>query len=71
MPFAHLGIRFIPTGGVSETTIIDWLRLKSVVAVGGTWIARTQDIREGRFAEIAQKARAAVKAAASALEARQ
>ena len=39
-PFAHLGIRFIPTGGVGEDTMADWLKLKSVAAVGGTWIAR-------------------------------
>lgn len=69
-PFAHLGIRFIPTGGVTEATIADWLRLKSVVAVGGTWIARTEDIRERRFSGIALKARAAVKAAALAREGR-
>jgi len=70
LPFAHLGVRFIPTGGVSEATMGDWLRLKSVLAVGGTWIARTQDIREGRFAEITRKARAAIKVAAAVLEAR-
>ncbi|WP_425374882.1 bifunctional 4-hydroxy-2-oxoglutarate aldolase/2-dehydro-3-deoxy-phosphogluconate aldolase, partial [Mesorhizobium tamadayense] len=36
-PFAHLSMRFIPTGGVSLATIGDWLKLKSVAAVGGTW----------------------------------
>jgi 2-dehydro-3-deoxyphosphogluconate aldolase / (4S)-4-hydroxy-2-oxoglutarate aldolase len=59
-PFAHLGVRFVPTGGVSFETMADWLKLKAVAAVGGTWIARTDDIREGRFAEIAKKARSAV-----------
>ncbi len=59
-PFAHLGVRFVPTGGVSFETMADWLKLKAVAAVGGTWIARTDDIREGRFAEIAKKARLAV-----------
>jgi len=59
-PFAHLGIRFIPTGGISEDTMADWLKLKSVAAVGGTWIARKDDIGEGRWKEIADKARRAV-----------
>jgi len=59
-PFAHLGVRFVPTGGVSLENMADWLKLKAVAAVGGTWIARTDDIREGRFSEIAKKARAAV-----------
>ena len=69
-PFAHLGIRFIPTGGVGEGTIAEWLKVKSVVAVGGTWIARTDEIRDGRFPEITAKAKAAVVAARQALEAR-
>jgi 2-dehydro-3-deoxyphosphogluconate aldolase/(4S)-4-hydroxy-2-oxoglutarate aldolase len=69
-PFAHLGIRFIPTGGVTEATIGDWLAVKQVVAVGGTWIAKTEDIREGRFAAIARTAAAAVKVAKEALEKR-
>ncbi len=70
-PFAHLGIRFVPTGGVSADTITEWLAMKSVIAVGGTWIARTEDIREGRFAAIAENARAAVATAKAALNARQ
>lgn len=62
-PFAHLGLRFIPTGGITEASMGQWLALKSVAAVGGTWIARPDDIREGRWSEIARKARAAVAAA--------
>lgn len=69
-PFAHLGIRFIPTGGVTEATIGEWLALKQVVAVGGTWIAKTEDINEGRFADIARNAASAVKVARQALEKR-
>lgn len=69
-PFAHLGIRFIPTGGVTEATIGEWLAIRQVVAVGGTWIAKTEDIREGRFKEIARNVAEAVRAARQALEKR-
>ena len=62
-PFAHLGLSFIPTGGVSVDNLGDWLKLESVMAVGGTWIARSDEIREGRFVEIARNARAAVEKA--------
>ena len=61
-PFAHLGLRFVPTGGVSEANMGDWLKLASVAAVGGTWIARTDDIRKRDWAGITAKARAAVEA---------
>lgn len=63
-PFAHLGIKFIPTGGITEATMADWLKLKSVTAVGGTWIARKDDIAEGRWKVIAENARKAVARAA-------
>jgi 2-dehydro-3-deoxyphosphogluconate aldolase / (4S)-4-hydroxy-2-oxoglutarate aldolase len=69
-PFAHLGLAFIPTGGVSLDNLGDWLKLKSVIAVGGTWIARAEDIREGRFAAITKNARAAVEKAKALREAR-
>lgn len=69
-PFAHLGMRFIPTGGVTEATIGDWLAIPQVVAVGGTWIAKTEDIREGRFKDIARNAADAVRVARQALEKR-
>jgi 2-dehydro-3-deoxyphosphogluconate aldolase/(4S)-4-hydroxy-2-oxoglutarate aldolase len=40
------------------------------VAVGGTWIAKTEDIREGRFDEIKKNAASAVKVARETLEKR-
>jgi 2-dehydro-3-deoxyphosphogluconate aldolase/(4S)-4-hydroxy-2-oxoglutarate aldolase len=58
-PFSHLGLRFIPTGGITQQTMIDWLRLPQVLAVGGTWIARSEDIRDGNFEQITRLARAA------------
>ncbi len=58
-PFSHLGMRFIPTGGITQHSMGEWLRLPQVLAVGGTWIARSEDIREGNFAQITRLARAA------------
>lgn len=57
---AALGAVPVPTGGVSLDNMADWLKLKTVAAVGGTWVARGEDIRERDFANIANKARAAV-----------
>jgi 2-dehydro-3-deoxyphosphogluconate aldolase/(4S)-4-hydroxy-2-oxoglutarate aldolase len=36
-PFA--GIRFCPTGGVSQKNVADYLSLSNVVCVGGSWVA--------------------------------
>lgn len=68
-PFAHLGLRFIPTGGVTEANVGDWLKIASVLAVGGTWLATAQDIRDGRWAEITAKTRSALAAVRRAREA--
>ncbi|NDW07405.1 bifunctional 4-hydroxy-2-oxoglutarate aldolase/2-dehydro-3-deoxy-phosphogluconate aldolase [Jiella pacifica] len=59
-PFAHLQAKFIPTGGVTLDTIADWLSLPEIAAVGGTWIAKAEDMRAGDWQAIAAKARAAV-----------
>jgi 2-dehydro-3-deoxyphosphogluconate aldolase/(4S)-4-hydroxy-2-oxoglutarate aldolase len=67
-PFAHLGVRFVPTGGVSPANMGDWLKTPGVAAVGGTWIAKTEDIRAGAWAKITANCRAAV-AAVQALRA--
>jgi 2-dehydro-3-deoxyphosphogluconate aldolase/(4S)-4-hydroxy-2-oxoglutarate aldolase len=61
-PFAHLGLKFIPTGGVTPANMQDWLRVPGVAAVGGTWIAKTEDIRAALWDKIAANAREAVAA---------
>lgn len=46
-PFAHLGIRYIPTGGISAAGVKSYLELPQVLAVGGSWIAPEKDIESG------------------------
>ena len=69
-PFAHFKVTFIPTGGATLDTLGEWLSLKSMAAVGGTWIARSPDIAAGRFDVIKANARAAVDRARQYLEQR-
>lgn len=52
-------IGFVPTGGVTERNLADYLGVPGVVACGGTWIAPPDLIAAGRFDEIARRARAA------------
>jgi 2-dehydro-3-deoxyphosphogluconate aldolase/(4S)-4-hydroxy-2-oxoglutarate aldolase len=56
-PYAHLGVRFIPTGGVSLDNVREYLDSPFVLAVGGTWLAMKDDIAEGRWEVIAAKCR--------------
>ena len=57
-PFPHA--RFCPTGGIDEKNARDWLALSNVVAVGGSWVCPTSDIRAQAWDEITSKARRAV-----------
>lgn len=63
-PYAHTGVGFNPTGGVTLETMADWLAIPEVRAVGGTWIATRADIAAGAWDRIAANARAAVAAVA-------
>jgi len=38
-PFAHLGVKFIPLGGVNAANAEAYLREPSVLALGGSWLA--------------------------------
>jgi 2-dehydro-3-deoxyphosphogluconate aldolase/(4S)-4-hydroxy-2-oxoglutarate aldolase len=59
-PYAHLGVRFIPTGGVTLENMMDYLREPAVLAVGGTWLATKDDIATRRWDKIADSCRKAV-----------
>ncbi len=43
-PYKHLGLRFMPTGGVTSKNAADYLALKEVAAVGGTWLGKAADL---------------------------
>lgn len=59
-PYAHTGIGFNPTGGVTLANLKDWLALPEVRAVGGTWIASRADIAAGNWNKITENAAEAV-----------
>ncbi len=46
------GIRFMPTGGVNQDNISEFLALKSVIACGGSWMVKGDLISQGKFNEI-------------------
>jgi len=58
-------LMFMPTGGVRTTNMKEYLELANVYAVGGTWIANTDDINNQKWDEIEAKAAEAMEIAAS------
>ena len=49
-PFPN--VRFCPTGGVGEANAATWLAEPNVVAVGGSWLCPTAEIKVGNWAGI-------------------
>jgi len=58
-PYNHLGLRYIPLGGVSQENVAQWLADPMILAAGGSWIAPPALIDAAAWDEITARARAA------------
>jgi 2-dehydro-3-deoxyphosphogluconate aldolase/(4S)-4-hydroxy-2-oxoglutarate aldolase len=56
----YVGIKFIPTGGVNQDNLGDYLAHPSVHCCGGSWLVKASLISAGKFDEITQLAQEAV-----------
>ena len=65
-PFAHTGVRFIPTGGITAGNLAEYLHLPIVAAIGGSWMVDRKLIASGDFAEVTRRTKEALAAAAAA-----
>lgn len=59
-PYLHLGLQFIPLGGLSPGNARAWLADPLIAAVGGSWLAPRDLIKAGRWAEITRNAAEAI-----------
>jgi 2-dehydro-3-deoxyphosphogluconate aldolase/(4S)-4-hydroxy-2-oxoglutarate aldolase len=59
--FAHLGVKYIPLGGITIDTLGDYLKSPLVAAVGGSWLAKPEVIKAKDWATITAAAAAATK----------
>ena len=53
-------VLFCPTGGIQPSNAMDFLALKNVVCVGGSWLVPADALEQGDWARITLLARAAV-----------
>ena len=60
-PFSQ--IRFCPTGGISPANYRDYLALKSVLCIGGSWLVPADALEAGDYDRITKLAREAVEGA--------
>jgi 2-dehydro-3-deoxyphosphogluconate aldolase/(4S)-4-hydroxy-2-oxoglutarate aldolase len=57
-------MKFMPTGGITEANLGDYLKLPCVLACGGSWMVAKELVSKGEFAKVTELTRAAVKLAA-------
>ena len=60
-PYRHLGLRFMPLGGLKPENTAEWLAEPLVAACGGSWIAPAKLITAKDWSAIAQNARLATR----------
>ncbi len=58
------GVRFMPSGGVSATTMADYLAVPAVPSVSGSWMVEPALLRDGRWDEVTRRSAEAVAKAA-------
>ena len=54
-PYKHLGVKFMPTGGVKPVNVESYLQIPEVAAVGGKWLNKCDDETIRQAAAIAAK----------------
>ncbi len=52
----YSGVSFMPTGGISEKNLAEYLECSNVVCCGGSWIAKSELLKAGNFAEVEERA---------------
>lgn len=64
-PYANLGIKFCPTGGVTLDNMNDYLSMPEVFAIGGTWLAPKAQIQAKEWGTITQQVKDALSKASA------
>jgi 2-dehydro-3-deoxyphosphogluconate aldolase/(4S)-4-hydroxy-2-oxoglutarate aldolase len=60
-PFAHTGVKFVPTGSINAASLPNYLALPQVAAVGGSWMAERKLVSERAWAKITALTAEAIK----------
>ena len=60
-PFAHTGVKFVPTGGITAATLPGYLALPGVAAVGGSWMAEKDLVAQHAWGRITSLSAEAMK----------
>jgi 2-dehydro-3-deoxyphosphogluconate aldolase/(4S)-4-hydroxy-2-oxoglutarate aldolase len=55
-PYQYLGLKFIPLGGLSLENSANYLKSPLITAIGGSWLAKSQLIKDEQWSTITKNA---------------
>ena len=53
-------MKFIPTGGINENNMEDYLKYDRILAIGGSWMVKSSLVKSGEFEKIKEMSKTAV-----------
>lgn len=53
-------MKFIPTGGINENNMEDYLKYNRILAIGGSWMVKSSLVKNGEFEKIKEMSKTAV-----------
>ena len=56
----YVGLKFMPTGGISPKNVRDYLAYNRIIACGGSWMVKNDLVKAGDFAAITEMAKECV-----------
>ena len=56
----YVGLKFMPTGGISPKNVRDYLAYNRIIACGGSWMVKNELVKAGYFAAITEMAKECV-----------
>ncbi len=56
----YVGVKFMPTGGINQDNVKEYLKYNRILACGGSWMVKGDLIKAGDFAKITELAKEAV-----------
>lgn len=56
----YVGVKFMPTGGINQDNVKEYLKYNRILACGGSWMVKGDLIKAGDFAKITELTKEAV-----------
>ena len=60
MAAPYVGVKFMPTGGINQNNVRDYLAYDRILACGGSWMVKGDLVKDGKYDEIRRLTREAV-----------